>query len=265
MIIKARLRVRLGGQEVSHSALTQGFDWRTTIVSVGTSDDVMIARGERERALRLRWRERLRMPGAITGGGPDGNERLTTITGAILIVLLAVIGFTIPQLSQFIWLHLFVGMLLIGPVALKMTSTGYRFIRYYAGNATYRSKGPPQLILRLIGPVVVLTTVAVFVTGVVLLFLGPQHRDPWLMLHKVSFIVWVVFMSLHVLGHLPAVARALGLAGRESALSAAPGAAGRWIALSGALVAGVVLAIVLIPDFAVWTAHGVLVHHHHDH
>ncbi len=42
-----------------------------------------------------------------------------------------------------------------------------------------------------------------------------------------------------------------------------PGGAGRWIALTGALVGGLVLAIVLIPDFAAWTAHGAL-HHHHD-
>ena len=64
---------------------------------------------------------------SLTGGGPEVNERLTTVTGAILIVLLAVIGFTIPQLRQFIWMHLFVGLLLIGPVLLKMASTGYRF------------------------------------------------------------------------------------------------------------------------------------------
>jgi len=111
----------------------------------------------------------------------------------------------------------------------------------------------------------VLTTVVVFVTGVVLLFAGPSHRDPWLMLHKVSFIVWVVFMSLHVLGHLPAVTRALGIGrtGQEQLAGATPGATGRWIAIAGALVAGLVLAIVLIPDFAAWTAHGVFVHHHH--
>ncbi len=86
------------------------------------------------------------------------------------------------------------------------------------------------------------------------------------MLHKVSFIVWVVFMSLHVLGHLPGGrARHWESAGADG--SSEPerraGAAGRWIALSGALVAGVVLAIVLIPDFSAWTAHGVFVHHHH--
>jgi hypothetical protein len=187
------------------------------------------------------------------------------VTGAILIVLLAVIGFTIPQLREFVSVHLFVGMLLIGPVLLKMVSTGYRFVRYYTGNVEYRRKGPPELVLRVIGPIVVLSTVAVFATGVVLLILGPSHRNPWVELHKVTFIVWVVFMSLHVLLHLPAVARALGLGreGREQRAGAAPGTAGRWIAIAGALVAGVVLAIVLIPDFAAWTSHGVFVHHHH--
>jgi len=200
----------------------------------------------------------------LTGGGTDGNEQLTTVTGAILIVLLAVIGFTIPQLRQFIAVHLFVGMLLIGPVLLKMASTGYRFVRYYTGNPEYVRKGPPELILRLIGPIVVLTTVVVFLTGVVLLFVGPQHRDPWLMLHKVSFIAWLVFMSLHVLEHLPAVARGFGIGrrGEEQLARAAPGAPGRWIALTGALVAGLVLAMVLIPDFSAWTAHGVFAHHH---
>jgi uncharacterized membrane protein YwaF len=232
---------------------------------VGTSDDVILAGRDRERASRRSKAERTR-GSALTGGGTDGNEQLTTVTGAILIVLLAVIGFTIPQLSRFAWLHLFVGMLLFGPVLLKMASTGYRFMRYYTGNPAYRQKGPPETILRVIGPIVILSTVAAFATGVVLLILGPSHRNPWVELHKLAFILWVVFMSLHVLLHLPAVARALGIGrrGQEQLEGAAPGQAGRWIAIAGALVAGLILAIVLIPDFSAWTAHGVLGHHHHD-
>ena len=93
--------------------------------------------------------------GSLTGGGTDGNEQLTTVTGLILIVLLAAIGFTIPQLRQFIWMHLFVGFLLIGPVLLKVAATGYRFVRYYAHDPAYRSKGPPEIVLRLIAPIVV--------------------------------------------------------------------------------------------------------------
>lgn len=237
------------------------------LVSMGTSDDVMIARRERERMAPRAGLTRLRHSDALTGGGPDGNEQLTTVTGLILIVLLAVIGFTIPQLGQFIWLHLFVGLLLIGPVALKMASTGYRFFRYYTRNAEYRRKGPPEIALRLMAPIVVLSTVGVFVTGIGLLIVGPTDRNPMLLLHKVTFIVWVVFMSLHVLGHLPAVARTLGVGRRsetERALGTA-GAAGRWIALGGAMVGGLVLAVVLIPEFAAWTMHSVFLHHHHHH
>jgi hypothetical protein len=231
---------------------------------VGTSDDLIRPRVEPEPAAR-RARVRCVRATALTGGGTDGNEQLTIVTGTILILLLAVIGFTIPQLRQFVSVHLFVGMLLIGPVLLKMASTGYRFLRYYTGNVEYRRKGPPEVVLRVIGPIVVLSTLAVFATGVVLLILGPSHRDPWVELHKLTFIVWVVFMSLHVLLHLPAVARGLGIGrkGREQLEGAAPGTAGRWIAIAGALVAGLVLAIVLIPDYSAWTAHGVFVHHHH--
>jgi hypothetical protein len=234
-------------------------------MEMDTSDDVTITRPAHAPAARYRPRKGPRWLTAVTSGGPEGNEQLTTVTGVILIVLLAVIGFTIPQLRQFISVHLFVGMLLLGPVLLKMASTGYRFIRYYSGDVSYRRKGPPELILRLIGPIVVLSTVAVFATGVALLIVGPGDRNPWLLLHKVSFIVWVVFMALHILGHLPAVGRALGI-GRErheQLGGTTYGTAGRWIAISGALVAGLVLALVLIPDYSAWTAHGAFVHHHH--
>ena len=64
--------------------------------------------------------------------GTDGNELLTSMTGAVLIVLLAVLGITILRIHQLIWLHLFLGLVLIGPITIKMASTGYRFARYYA-------------------------------------------------------------------------------------------------------------------------------------
>ena len=188
----------------------------------------MIARRERERERRFSSLVRPKDASSLSGGGPEGNEQLTTVTGAILIVLLAVIGFTIPQLHQYIWLHLFVGLLLIGPVLLKMASTGYRFVRYYTHNAAYRRKGPPEIVLRLIAPMVVVSTVGVFATGIGLLVVGPNDRNPWLLLHKVTFIVWIVFTSLHILGHLPAVGRAFGVGGRERAqlTGPTPGAAG---------------------------------------
>lgn len=200
----------------------------------------------------------------LRGGGPEGNEQLTATTGVILIALLAVLGVTILRVQQLISVHVFVGLLLLGPVALKMASTGYRFARYYARSDAYRRKGPPELLMRVIGPVVVLSTVVVFASGVVLLFQGPTQRGQWVAIHKASFIVWLVFAGLHVLGHLqhlPGSLRAARASSDRTGSSA--GGAGRWITIAGALVGGAVLAIVLIPHFAAWTALGAFPHHHH--
>ena len=207
------------------------------------------------------WHARARV---LVAGGPDGNEQLTTIGGAILIVLLAVIGITIIRIGQLLWLHLFIGLLMLGPVAVKMASTGYRFVRYYTRNPVYRTKGPPDPILRAIAPVVVASTLMVFVTGIVLLITGVGGKDQWLLLHKVAFFVWAAFTGLHVLGHLPAYARYLRPGGaRAELLGTRPGAAGRWLLLAGGLAVGVIIAVALIPDFSSWTAHTAAVHGDH--
>jgi hypothetical protein len=200
---------------------------------------------------------------ALLGGGIDGNERLTSMTGVVLIVLLAVLGVTILRIGQLIWLHLFLGLLLLGPLVVKLASTGYRFARYYTRNAIYRQKGPPHVLLRMIAPLVVVTSAVVFASGILLLVDGPGSRDRFLLLHKASFIVWLAFTGLHVLGHVPRTARSLADARTDGELTgSSPGAVGRWLTLAAAVVAGVVAAIVLIPDFAAWTAHGAFAHHH---
>ena len=53
-------------------------------------------------------------------------------------------GATILRIRQLISVHVYVGVLLVGPVLLKCASTVYRFIRYYAGARAYRQKGPPS-------------------------------------------------------------------------------------------------------------------------
>jgi hypothetical protein len=197
----------------------------------------------------------------LAAGGTGGNERLTSLTGAVLIVLLAVLGLTIIALSRLLWLHLFLGMLLIGPVALKLSSTGYRFVRYYTSNPAYRGKGPPPTPLRLLAPIVVLTTLVVFVSGVALLLVGPSSRVTLLPIHKVSFFIWLAFMAIHVLAHLPSIPRALGSDFGRSRLQHdpvgdsgydVPGRNGRALSLLAALSAGVLIAVLVIPQFAPW-------------
>jgi hypothetical protein len=199
---------------------------------------------------------------SLTGGGTNGNELLTSMIAAVLIVLLAVLGITILRIHQLIWLHLFLGLVLLGPIAVKMASTGYRFFRYYTGNPAYRSKGPPEPVMRLTAPLVVASTLVVFATGVLLLIAGPNGRGQYLFLHKASFVIWLGVTAVHVLGHLVDLRRSLLPMHEPGALAgSSPGAAGRWITLAGALVGCVVLAIILIPQFAPWTAHAALFHH----
>jgi hypothetical protein len=138
---------------------------------------------------------------ATHSGGVAGNARLTGAVAVALLVLLTAEGVTIPFIGQLLGPHMFIGLLLVPPVALKMASTGYRFARYYAHDEPYVRKGPPPAFLRVLAPGVVLTTLAVFGTGIALLFTGPPSNT-LIFAHKLSFIAWVALMSLHVLCHL---------------------------------------------------------------
>jgi hypothetical protein len=183
------------------------------------------------------------------GGGTRGNARLTGSTAVILLLLLFVEGITIVFLQPLFSVHVFVGMLLIPPIALKLASTGYRFARYYTNDPSYRDEGPPQIVLRAVAPFVVLSTIALFGTGVALLALGP--RDRWLVgWHKASFIAWFFLMSLHVLAHLTRLPRlATSDWSRSDRLG---GSLQRRALLAGAIAAGVVLAAVTLPMADPW-------------
>jgi len=131
-------------------------------------------------------------------GGAVGNARLTSLIGFLLLVGLAIEGWTITSIRQLLSVHVFVGMLLLGPVAAKLASTGYRFLRYYTHGADYVQLGPPRPLMRVVvAPVLVLSTLTLFGTGVALL--AVPHRGAVLALHKASFIAWFGAMSVHVL------------------------------------------------------------------
>jgi hypothetical protein len=202
--------------------------------------------------------------GRITCGGVVGNERLTAATGILLIALLTVIGVTILRLRPLISVHLFVGLMLIPVVCLKLASTGYRFVRYYTSDPVYRKRGAPPILLRLSAPIVVVMSVAVLATGVALLFVVPESSGTLRLLHKASFIVWGAFIALHVLGHLADIQKIFltRRGGRVEYNRHVAGSSGRIISIVGALVAGVVLAIVLIPHFGAWTHFENFRHHH---
>jgi hypothetical protein len=199
----------------------------------------------------------------LLGGGTAGNEQLTAVAGVLLLVLFAVLGVTIIRIGQLLWLHLFLGVLLVGPVALKLGTTGYRFTRYYTSNPAYKQKGPPHPVLRMLAPSVILTTLAVFFTGLLLLLDGPSAAATLRLAHKVSFFAWLAAVGVHVLGHLSELPKSLKAVsadhGRRRPL---PGATGRGTVVVAAIVIGLVLALLFLPDVNAWTATGAQFHHH---
>jgi hypothetical protein len=163
-----------------------------------------------------------------------GNERLTATTAVLLLILLAAEGVTILSIRPLLSAHIVIGLLLVPPVALKLLSTGYRFLRYYTGDIAYVAKGPPHVLMRALAPLLVVTTLAVLGTGVAMLALGPRHgRDLLLGLHKASFVVWFVLMAVHVLVYAPRLPRLVlsgRTLGRRAALVASSVAAGALLA-----------------------------------
>ena len=165
----------------------------------------------------------------------------------MLAALLIAEGVTILWLGDLRTAHMFIGLVLLGPVVLKLASTGYRFTRYYTHAPRYVAEGPPLLPLRVLAPVLVVTTLLVFASGVVLLAIG--HRsDLALTVHKVGFIVWGACFAVHFLWYLPRAWGAL----RAARGARVPGWTARGVLLGAALGGGLALAIALLPTAQSW-------------
>jgi hypothetical protein len=205
-----------------------------------------------------RWRD---WRAAARAWGPAGNERLTTSLGLVLLVLLGIETLTTLALHSYLSEHIFLGLLLIPPVALKLASTGWRFVRYYTNSKPYRLEGPPRLPLRLLAPLLVVSTLTLFGSGIALIIIG-HGGGPLLQLHAVSFAVWGVVIAIHVLAYLSRVVRVGPADWRRHAIPMVAGTRSRRAALLGALLAGVVLALATYPTQQAWLNHRH--EHHHD-
>jgi hypothetical protein len=176
----------------------------------------------------------------LFAGGSAGNKQLTALVAAVLLPLLAIEGATLFSLTSLLTVHAFVGMLLIPVVALKLASTSWRMLRYYRHAEEYVRHGPPHVVLRvLVAPVIVLSTVVLFGTGVALLA-RDQTRGTIVGLHQASFIVWIGAMGVHVLSHAFKLPRILW--------ERIPGAALRVGLVGGAVLAGALLAVATLPS-----------------
>ena len=169
----------------------------------------------------------------------------------MLLVGLAVEGATIPALGQFLSVHIFVGMLLLGPVALKLASVAYRLVRYYTAPASMSARAPTPVMRVVVAPILVLSTLTLFGTGVGLLAF--PHRGALSGLRKASFIVWFGAMTIHLLAYGIRAGRdgVAELAGRYLQ--------GRALRLAGAglaLAVGIAIALATYPLAGAWFHHG---------
>jgi hypothetical protein len=184
-------------------------------------------------------------------GGGEGNEILTSVVAIVLTALLVAEGVTIVHMRGLVGAHMFVGMVLIPPVALKLGSTGYRFVRYYARARAYRAKGPPLLPLRITAPVLVASTVVLLTSGVLLMAEGHVSRA-LLQIHQTSFVVWLVVFVPHLLWYTPRVVRSLLADWGEARRIAVPGSGLRAMLVAASVGGGAALAIALLPTIDMW-------------
>lgn len=193
-------------------------------------------------------------PRSRADAGVAGNARLTAANAVVLLVLLAAEGFTILGVRQMLTPHVFIGMVLIPPVLLKTGSTMWRFGRYYSGSPAYRRKGPPPVLLRLLGPVTVVLTLVLLGSGVALMYAGQSSLPLLLKVHKASFILWFGAMTVHVLGHIVDVARLAPRDWLRHGRREVSGAGARQWLIAVSLAFGAVLGVLLLSRVGPWLA-----------
>jgi hypothetical protein len=194
-------------------------------------------------------------------GGPAGNAALTAWTAIVLLVASFAEGLTLFDVRGLISWHVALGALLVPPALLKTASTGWRMLRYYVGSPSYQEAGPPPLLLRLLGPLVVVSTLGLLGSGVLLVVLGPGgsyrssvsmlgFRLDWVGVHKGFFVVWFAVMTLHVLGRIiPALRITRTSVGDAGPV---PGAWARRLLLAATVASAVALAVALVHADGGW-------------
>ena len=183
-----------------------------------------------------------------------GNERITALAGALLLVLIVVELVSAAVLHTLMSIHVFAGILLVGPLVVKLGSTGWRFLRYYTGSPAFVRRGPPHLALRLMAPLLIATTLVVVGSGIGLVVTGPSSAGLLVPLHGFSVLVWFPLIAIHTFAH---ILRLPGLVkddwSKSSGNSKVSGRGSRLGVNLGALLAGLVAAILLFPGAAPWT------------
>lgn len=221
-------------------------------VTAAVTEAVAEAAGQHRRADPI-------LPGT---GGPAGNALLTAWTALMLLLGSVAELLTLFNVNDLLSWHVAIGALLVPPALMKTVSTGWRIVRYYTGHTSYREAGPPPMLMRLLGPFVVVSTLGLLASGVLLVLLGAQRSQSdlfdvagfsgnWVTIHQAFFAVWAVVTGLHLLGRLVPTLRITFEPHRDGGV---PGAWSRWLALAVMTASAVVLAVALVHWDGSWIA-----------
>jgi len=132
----------------------------------------------------------------------EQNKRMTAIAGTVLFVLIIAELIITANLHELISEHIFVGVLLSGPLVVKMCSTGYRFIRYYTKSPDFVRAGPPNILLRLLAPFLVVITLLVMISGVGLVLGGHAYERLFIKIHAASVALWLPLLAVHIYAYI---------------------------------------------------------------
>jgi hypothetical protein len=193
---------------------------------------------------------------------PLGNERLTAVVGLLVLVpILVEVASVLLGVHSNISLHVFVGLALIPAVLLKLASTGWRFVRYYARSHGYVAQGPPRIAMRVLAPLFVAATLVLFGSGIAMGVLHGPALQIARQLHGPSSVIWLVLLGLHVVVYLRRAIRGAVDDAVPAMRTPIRGRPARAYAVASAVVCGLALGAATVPMQHRWIN---LRRHHHD-
>ena len=184
---------------------------------------------------------------------------IVVLSGLVSLLLLAAAVVTILSLDTLWRWHEAAGFALLPVLAAKLVPIGVRAVRYYWSGLRRRwtqtapSGGitPPVLIARLTAPALVAATALLLGSGIVMWHTGDQ-RSLASTVHNVSAIAGGVLLALHIACHARSTL-AVGVRSLAAPGERATGGGVPPMVVAGALVGGIILAVLTVPG-ASWNA-----------
>jgi hypothetical protein len=174
----------------------------------------------------------------------DGNTRLTGISASFVLALMLLEVVTVVLgAKSVITLHVAAGLVLIGPMFVKLGSVAYRMASYYRCVSEYRRRDKPSAGLRLLGGALAVLVLLLLGSGLVLIAGPSALHSTARSVHVATAYLTVALLIGHLAIHLLPAVRLASADMRPR--TAVRGTRSRWLAVLASLALGGVLALLL--------------------